>query len=68
MVVLCIVVTGISSFSHDVVMRLTSVETLLLLVFTKLFVREFIRALVLLLLFISTFIALKPITAVKPLR
>lgn len=47
MVVLDIVVTSISSFSCDVLMRLTSVEILLQLVFTKLLVRELIRALVL---------------------
>ena len=47
MVVLDIVVTSISSFSCDVLMRLTGVEILLQLVFTKLLVRELIRALVL---------------------
>ena len=51
MVVLGIVVTSISSFSDDVLMRLTTVETLLRLVFTKLFVREF-RAPVLSLIYI----------------
>ena len=60
MVVLDIVVTSISSFSYDVLMRLASVEILLQLVFTKLLVRELIRALVLSLLLASTFIALKP--------
>ena len=59
MVELDIVDTIISSFS-DVLMSLLSVETLLRLVFIKLFVRELIRALVLLFLFTSSFIALKP--------
>ena len=59
MVELDIVDTIISSFS-DVLMSLLSVETLLRLVFIKLFVWELIRALVLLFLFTSSFIALKP--------
>ena len=46
MVVLGIAFTSISSFSNDVLMRLTSIETLLRLVFTKLFVRELIMTLV----------------------
>ena len=59
MVELDIVDTILSSFS-DVLMSLLSVETLLRLVIIKLFVRELIRALVLLFLFTSSFIALKP--------
>lgn len=59
MVELDIVDTIVSSFS-DVLMSLLSVETLLRLVIIKLFVRELIRALVLLFLFTSSFIALKP--------
>lgn len=47
MVELDIVFTIIFSFSDDVLMRLTSVETLLRFVLTKLLVRKLIRTLVL---------------------
>ena len=40
MVVLGIAFTSISSFSNDALMRLTSIETLLRLVFTKLFCKR----------------------------